>query len=175
MTPPTTEDLDRWEALAREASDEPWEAGSGDYNSFVEQAPDGITLFRPGVNNFNAAEDAAFIAAAREAVPVLCEEVRRLRHENAVLFDKGQAGKQSEVMSERKRQSAETREQLTNAAMGAVLQAKDDALAERDALRAALAELVECKRLKEAGGPAEMRVYRARRDAAWTEARRLLG
>lgn len=75
-------DLDAIEALANAASPGPWRVGSVDTDPVF--AWHGATMggerqllrFNPC---FSYANDAAFIAAAREAVPALVAEVRRLR------------------------------------------------------------------------------------------------
>lgn len=69
----TEEELARWEKLAAAISPGCWRDGNGvllTYNTH------GVHLQSP-----NKAADAAFIAHAQEAVPLLIAEVRRLRAE----------------------------------------------------------------------------------------------
>lgn len=73
----TQDELDRWEALANAATPGPWVLVDRDIlGGYEVHAPDDWTVF-----GYNGPErtDAAFIAAARDAVPALIAEVRRLR------------------------------------------------------------------------------------------------
>ena len=85
----TPEQLAQWRALADAATPGPWEATStwsDDGDSYYVAVVDGRALLDTYVSMTDA--DAAFIAAAREAVPALLAEVERLtaevrRHEEA--------------------------------------------------------------------------------------------
>lgn len=85
MADVTPLDLDAIRALAEAATPGPWRVGDGgDYFEWeVVIAPHLPTLELS--ESADGAEDAAFIAAARTAVPALLAEVDRLRGENAQL------------------------------------------------------------------------------------------
>ncbi len=73
------EQLARWRGLADAATPGPWEATStwsDDGDSYYVAVVDGRALLDTYVSMTDA--DAAFIAAAREAVPALLAEVERL-------------------------------------------------------------------------------------------------
>jgi hypothetical protein len=67
----TNDELDTLDALAAAATPGPWEMGTG-------KAYNVLTLTEVLAEGLESA-DAAFIAAARDAVPALVAEVRRLR------------------------------------------------------------------------------------------------
>ena len=90
MTPApiTREQLDAWEELAKAATPGPWGVSTG----YGEDSAEAVCM-APGVRNYlldvvvrsgrdggtdNTVEDAAFIAAAREAVPALIARVKEL-------------------------------------------------------------------------------------------------
>ena len=87
----TPDDLTRWEQLCDEASEGPW---------YMDEAiaKDGHVVMSSSLGhriahcyhtdvNRNDAADAEFCAAAREAMPQLIAEVRRLTEENARLSE----------------------------------------------------------------------------------------
>lgn len=74
----TEEQLAEWERLTEAATEGPWDVMTR------EQWEEGFPFCADGTNPYTFpvdidAPDAAFIAAAREAVPALVAEVRRLR------------------------------------------------------------------------------------------------
>lgn len=77
----TDEQLAEWERLAAAATPGPWEAiptVDADFATIKTRGKLGWMQYHeydPGID----ATDAAFVAAAREAVPALVAEVRRLR------------------------------------------------------------------------------------------------
>jgi hypothetical protein len=82
----TPQDLDRLDELAAKATPGPWEA--------LELSMPGEALLRMGAEqSFSTRQvqvrdaDAAFIAAARTAIPALVAEVRRLRRRDAMLSE----------------------------------------------------------------------------------------
>lgn len=90
-----TLDLDHLESLAAAATEGPWRVttglleGRGPLRVMVEDPRHVLADERMGylvattgkASNSDSAPDAAFIAAARTAVPALCAEVRRLRED----------------------------------------------------------------------------------------------
>lgn len=93
MTPPDEETLARWERLTHAASVGPWEVEPEGFIGGIYVEPtihaNGKTIasVRVGLKRTNA--NSAFIAAAREAMPLLLAEVRRLR---AALYQGGEKG-----------------------------------------------------------------------------------
>lgn len=81
----TNDELDRLQALADEATAGPWTAAAtvDEYGQRLHTV-DVLPLTTFGEIELN---DAAFIAASRDAVPALIAEVRRLREENARSLD----------------------------------------------------------------------------------------
>lgn len=82
-TPPTTADLDKWQDAADRATPGPWSGNSlGDGTVEINDAR-GTWLSLPqyGPSKYQCCRDADFIEHAREAVPRLITEVRRLRAE----------------------------------------------------------------------------------------------
>ena len=84
----SNENLQQWRALADAATPGPWsaETGHGETGPNYIDSPSGVVAYvydsyRGTLPNAEA--DAAFIAAAREAVPALLAEVDRLRRELA--------------------------------------------------------------------------------------------
>lgn len=79
----TESELQELEALAKSATPGPWERVFGDGEHFVASPTNGED--NPVMSNTDfypaavTAEDQAFCAAARSAVPALVAEVRRLR------------------------------------------------------------------------------------------------
>jgi hypothetical protein len=71
----TPADLDRLEALAAAATLGPWSAIPSRHHTWHVLDGYGMVL----VEDLFSGDDAALIAAAREAVPTLVAEVRRLR------------------------------------------------------------------------------------------------
>lgn len=86
-------DLDRLDALAAAATPGPWQEDGPWWSNHVSGwvittgADRNAVAYQPlGWDRLpTSAADAAFIAAARDAVPALVAEVRRLREENAGL------------------------------------------------------------------------------------------
>jgi cell division protein FtsB len=84
-TKPTPEDIARWRALARSATQGPWRAGSVELDAVLclNFEPDALAhervLLRLNKHFARNHEDGAFIAAAREAVPRLCDRVAGLQ------------------------------------------------------------------------------------------------
>lgn len=80
----TSEELNKLEALCEKATPGPWRTGNASADDFWHGKGsilhDEKVLFVGNVN-FDLAADAAFIAAAREAVPKLIAEVRTLSAE----------------------------------------------------------------------------------------------
>lgn len=76
--PPTDAQLDAWERLAREATPGPWRwvERDGTSGGYVHLVDDGGFLYGSCIP-----ENGRFVAAAKEAVPALVAEVRRLRGE----------------------------------------------------------------------------------------------
>jgi hypothetical protein len=88
----TDDDLSRWEALASAATPGPWTTDDaprlqGSVNAGLHQVAAAMGQAAMHDHRADTAEvqraNAAFIAAARAAVPDLCAEVRRLRQEVA--------------------------------------------------------------------------------------------
>ena len=75
----TDEQLKKWRALADAATPRPWEYSPETYRLAISRWVD---FSCPITVNHN---DGKFIAAAREAVPALIDEVERLREENEKL------------------------------------------------------------------------------------------
>jgi hypothetical protein len=78
----TTLDLDALERLAAEATPGPWRVGDPDQPPFYEGGDTvqvGYRVLLRMNGHFQHEADARLIAAAREAVPLLVAEVRRLR------------------------------------------------------------------------------------------------
>lgn len=78
----TNEELDHWERLAAAATPGPWDPA--DLPLFASGAVWLEALDEPpesGTTEGRARRDAAFVAAARTALPALVAEVRRLRME----------------------------------------------------------------------------------------------
>ena len=90
----TTKQLDEWEALAKAATDGPWEVydvSEVDVEGADSENPDNVSAIARGIQTaagigLNKGEDyelfdeadADFISASREAVPALIAEVRRM-------------------------------------------------------------------------------------------------
>jgi hypothetical protein len=75
-------DLDRWEKLASGATPGPWGREDSDNQSTMVTAgyeDDGAHRYVCDAGWADDDRDVVFIAAARDAVPALCAEVRRLR------------------------------------------------------------------------------------------------
>lgn len=84
----TDGELDRLQALADAATAGPWEYHDRGTNyDWDVTGPRCLDLSGYVKGMFWNREDAAFIAASREAVPALIAEVRRLREENARSMD----------------------------------------------------------------------------------------
>ncbi len=83
----TKDELDRLDALANAATGGPWEVGDP-YNSRTVSL---VAVYGLGmeVADTQTERDAAFIAAARSAVPALVAEVKRLRRLAREAFDEG--------------------------------------------------------------------------------------
>lgn len=83
----TEEQLMAWEALANAASPGPW---TSDRDEFINDADDEevVQLWECMMESvfYNHHENAAFIAASREAVSVLAAEVRRLQRYEAYVL-----------------------------------------------------------------------------------------
>lgn len=83
------EQLSEWQQIANEATEGPWRHGS-DYDIRtlrewwnVSTWPEDTAISQTIIYNLSSKADAEFIAAAREAVPVLIAEVRKLN----LIFD----------------------------------------------------------------------------------------
>jgi len=74
----TEEELARLECLTAAATKGPWVANSGGYDPpwVSAEVEDGLATI---CSRLNSDKDADFVAAARDAVPKLVAEVRRLR------------------------------------------------------------------------------------------------
>lgn len=87
----TDEQLAEWERLANEAMPGPWECdySSGSVNSCAPQflLDDEGPLWVADYGSTANEQNGEFIAAAREAVPELIAEVRRLREQCKLLLD----------------------------------------------------------------------------------------
>lgn len=70
--------LEEWKKLADSATPGPWEVYNGGWHLGIEAA-DGSIASVEHCDAFDGKPSAAFIAASREAVPALIEEVERLR------------------------------------------------------------------------------------------------
>lgn len=70
--PITPEQLAQWKTLEEKATKGPWEDRTGIFS--LPDEPPGTSLYSP---------DAAFIAAARTAVPLLIAEVERLQDQKS--------------------------------------------------------------------------------------------
>jgi len=82
MTAVTAEQLAEWRALAAAATEGPWLAHPAMADQPAEiSAPNFNGMHEPMLDLLST-EDAAFIAAARTAVPALVAEVERLREES---------------------------------------------------------------------------------------------
>lgn len=82
--------LVEWERLANEATDGPWVYGENNcdvYDVYSEHDPEDVDAVCSDMLFPNSKNDAAFIAAAREAVPRLIAEVRRLQDRCDTLED----------------------------------------------------------------------------------------
>jgi hypothetical protein len=131
----TDEDLSRWEALAKMSTAGPWTVRGPTARSI--EGP-----FGHHVTDTEYCDDAAFIAAARDAVPALCAEVRRLREVIDVSDSKGGEAFDSEiaVVAERDALRAEVDRMQTERA--AIQREAYDATVEASELRASLADAV---------------------------------
>jgi len=76
-------DLDELQRLCDAATPGPWKFGDG-YAWFTVDGPDGREVCETGDATDAAHHDGAFIAAARDALPKLIAEVRRLREAERV-------------------------------------------------------------------------------------------
>lgn len=88
----TSEELDRLDALANAATAGPWQTNEGTRWTVSKRPGSGLTdagtFFVVSMAPEDAA-DATFIAAARDAVPALVAEVRRLKEANDSAFQRG--------------------------------------------------------------------------------------
>lgn len=66
-------DLEKLTTLEELSTSEPWNADDGEYAGYISEGDDGATLFRPGVASGNADANARFVAAFRNAAPLLRE------------------------------------------------------------------------------------------------------
>lgn len=90
--------LAEWERLANKATEGPWYAYEGrDYSEI--SLNDGTTprLAKPLALVGSKHEDAEFIAVAREAVPALIAEVRKMNKKYALLLEQGREDQEHAV------------------------------------------------------------------------------
>lgn len=80
MTVSTAAERATWKALAEDAEDGPWEAVEGASGGWWVERRNTATICHIDVD-YSGNPDAAFIAAARTAVPALLADVERLERE----------------------------------------------------------------------------------------------
>ncbi len=188
----TPDQLKEWERLAREATPGEWLSDRRGV-VWVRSNDRGVAVTHCVLGGA-AKRNAAFIAAAREAVPALCERVRELEDENDNLRDdsdsfwkrcfQGANSAATELIQENDslRQRVRELERSHLEALELWQQAKrmeesyeERAQAECDSLRAALAELVAADTaMRLITNYDECTAATARNKAAWAEARRVL-
>lgn len=117
----TQEELDRLESLANAATGGSWEVGDPyDGRTALLVAVYGMGM---EVADTQTEKDAAFIAAARDAVPSLIAEVRRLREENEALHSRILSGNLEDRSAIHQLQDVNLRHQEVNDRLRRILAA----------------------------------------------------
>lgn len=97
----TEEELTQIEARANAASEGPWQRGGRSWNIFTVTHHKGQHFIADCGTHIKSETDAQFIAHAREDVPALCREVRRLCKELQDV-ERGRNLFQSQIKDQRK-------------------------------------------------------------------------